>query len=148
MKRLSKLDVLRGKDEDAQPSDKEEGRGLYKQIERDNDHNIEDSRSRVDTYKAEGKKSINNFEEKMEDYQKDLQWDAQREKPPKPKLGTCLRFRGEESARRSKSVRGFPASLGQSPVRYRHSNRDVLYLRPRDSNYSANAGCVTHFACI
>ena len=88
MKRLSKLDVLRGKDEDAQPSDKEEGRGLYKQIERDNDHNIEDSRSRVDTYKAEGEKSINNFEEKMEDYQKDLAVGRSARKPPKPKLGT------------------------------------------------------------
>ena len=87
MKRLSKLDVLRGKDEGAQSSDKEEGRGLYKQIERDNDHNIGDSRARVDTYKADAEKSINNFEEKMEDYQKDLAVGRSARKPPKPKLG-------------------------------------------------------------
>ncbi|HEY5445687.1 MAG TPA: ABC transporter ATP-binding protein/permease, partial [Pyrinomonadaceae bacterium] len=40
MKRLSSLEVLRAKDEKAQPSDKEEGRGLYKEIERKNDQNI------------------------------------------------------------------------------------------------------------
>jgi len=42
IKRLSGLDVLRGKDENAQPSAKNEGRGLFKQIEHDNDANIVD----------------------------------------------------------------------------------------------------------
>jgi ABC transport system ATP-binding/permease protein len=56
MKRLSHLDVLRAKEEEAEASNKEEGRGLYKQIERDTDHNIEDSRAKVDKYKADAEK--------------------------------------------------------------------------------------------
>lgn len=87
MKRLSELDVLRAKDEDAQPSEKEEGRGLYKQIERDNDQNIADSRAKVDKYKADAEKSISNFEKKMEDYQKELAAGHAAKKPPTPKLG-------------------------------------------------------------
>jgi len=87
MKRLSQLDVLRAKDEDAQPSDKEEGRGLYKQVERENDQNIDDSRAKVEKYKADAEKSINNFEKKMEDYQKDLLSGRSTKKPATPKLG-------------------------------------------------------------
>jgi ABC-type multidrug transport system ATPase subunit len=87
MKRLSELDVLRAKDEEAQPSEKEEGRGLYKQVERDNDQNIDDSRRKVDKYKADAEKSINNFEKKMEDYQKDLASGRVAKKPATPKLG-------------------------------------------------------------
>ena len=87
MKRLSELDVLRAKDEDAQPSSKEEGRGLYKQVERENDLNIDDSRAKVDKYKADAEKSISNFEKKMEDYQKDLASGRVSKKPVTPKLG-------------------------------------------------------------
>jgi ABC-type multidrug transport system ATPase subunit/pSer/pThr/pTyr-binding forkhead associated (FHA) protein len=87
MKRLSQLDALRAKDEDAQPSQKEDGRGLYKQVERENDKNIDDSRVKVDQYKAEAEKSINNFEKKMEDYQKDLALGRSTKKPTTPKLG-------------------------------------------------------------
>ena len=86
MKRLSQLDVLRAKDEDAQPSEKEEGQGLYKQVERENDQNIDDSRGKVDKYKADAEKSINNFEKKMEDYQKDLAMGRSTKKPATPKL--------------------------------------------------------------
>jgi len=87
MKRLSQLDVLRAKDEDAQPSDKEEGRGLYKQVERENDQNIDDARAKVEKYRADAEKSINNFEKKMEDYQKDLLSGRSTKKPATPKLG-------------------------------------------------------------
>jgi hypothetical protein len=87
MKRQSQLDVLRAKDEDAQPSEKEEGRGLYKRVERQNDQNIDDSRNKVDKYKADAEKSINNFEKKMEDYQKDLAMGRSTKKPATPKLG-------------------------------------------------------------
>src|SRR4030095_1125415 len=86
MKRLSRLDVLRAKEEEAEASNKEEGTGLYKQIERDNDHNIEDSRAKVDKYKADAEKSISNFEKKMEDYQKDLAVGRTAKKPATPKL--------------------------------------------------------------
>jgi ABC-type multidrug transport system ATPase subunit len=87
MKRLSSLDVLRAKDEDAQPSEKEEGRGLYKEVERKNDLNIEDSRNKVNNYKADAEKSIKDFEKKMEDYQKELATGHDAKKPATPKLG-------------------------------------------------------------
>jgi hypothetical protein len=87
MKRLSGLDVLRGKDEDAQPAEKENGRGLYKQVERDNDQNIGDSRTKVDKYKADAEKTISNFEKKMEDYQKELAIGHAAKKPTAPTLG-------------------------------------------------------------
>ncbi len=87
MKRLSNLEVLRAKDEDAEPSTKEEGRGLYKQIERDNDQNITDAREKVDKYKADAEKSIKDFEKKMEDYQKDVATGQNPKKPTTPKLG-------------------------------------------------------------
>jgi ABC-type multidrug transport system ATPase subunit len=87
MKRLSSLDVLRAKDEDAEPSEKEDGQGLYKQIERDNDQNISDARTKVDKYKADAEKSIKDFEKKMEDYQKELATGQQPKKPATPKLG-------------------------------------------------------------
>ena len=48
MKRLSGLEVLRGKDEDAQPAVNNEGRGLYKQIEHENDANIVDAKQRIE----------------------------------------------------------------------------------------------------
>ena len=86
MKRFSQLDVLRAKDEDAQPSEREEGQGFYKQVERENDRNIDDSRGKVDQYKADAEKSINNFEKKMEDYQKDLAMGRSTKKPATPKL--------------------------------------------------------------
>jgi len=86
MKRLSRLDVLRAKDEEAQASNKVEGTGLYKQIERDNDRNIEDSRTKIDKYKADAEKNISNFEKKMEDYQKDLAVGRSGKKPAAPKL--------------------------------------------------------------
>jgi len=87
MKRLSDLQVLRAKDEDAQPSSNEEGRGLYKEVERKNDQNIADSRTKIDKYKADAENSINNFEKKMEDYQKELASGHAAKKPATPKLG-------------------------------------------------------------
>jgi hypothetical protein len=87
MKRLSELNVLRAKDEDAQPSQQEDGQGLYKEIERKNDRNIQDSRSKVDQYKANAEKSIKDFEKKMEDYQKEVAMGHSAKKPATPKLG-------------------------------------------------------------
>jgi ABC transport system ATP-binding/permease protein len=87
MKRMSELDVLRAKDEDAQPSDLDEGRGLYKRIERENDQNIADARVKVDKYKADAEKSIKDFETKMEEYQKSLMTAHPLKEPTSPKLG-------------------------------------------------------------
>jgi ABC transport system ATP-binding/permease protein len=87
MKRLSQLDVLRAKDEDAQPSEKQEGRGLYKQLEHDNDQNIEDARLHVEAYKADAEKSTRDFERKMQDYQTDLAYGRAGKQPTAPKLG-------------------------------------------------------------
>jgi len=87
MKRLSTLPVLRGKDEDAQPSNDADGRGLFKNIERENDQNIEDARAKVTKYKSDAEKSIHDFEKKMEDYQKDLATGRGGKQPTAPKLG-------------------------------------------------------------
>jgi ABC transport system ATP-binding/permease protein len=87
MKRLSGLDVLRGKDEDAEPAEENDGRGLYKQIEHENNQNIEDARQRIDDYKADAEKDTKDFQRKMDQYQKDLMSGAAPEKPVAPKPG-------------------------------------------------------------
>jgi ABC-type multidrug transport system ATPase subunit len=87
MKRLSDLDVLRARDENAQPSRRDDGRGLYKRVEKKNDQNIEDSRKKIDRYKADAEKSTDDFKKKMEDYQKTLASGGHATKPSAPKLG-------------------------------------------------------------
>ena len=87
MKRLSELDVLRAKDEDAQPSNRDDGRGLYKQVEKDNDQNIDDARKKIESYKADAEKSTRDFKKKMEDYQKTLATGGRATQPESPKLG-------------------------------------------------------------
>jgi ABC-type multidrug transport system ATPase subunit len=87
MKRMSPLDVLRAKDEDAQPSELEEGRGLYKQIERENDENIDDARAKVDNYKADAEKDIKDFEKKIDDHVESLKRGESPKQPKAPKLG-------------------------------------------------------------
>lgn len=87
MKRLSGLEVLRGKDENAQPAAKNEGRGLYKQIEHENDANIVDAKQRIDQYKSDAETNSKDFEKAMETYQKDLQNRGSPTKPTSPVLG-------------------------------------------------------------
>jgi ABC transport system ATP-binding/permease protein len=87
LKRWSGLDVLRGKDENAQPSTKNDGRGLYKQIEHENDDNIAEARQKVDSYKADAEKSSKDFEKDMDQYQKDLMSGGSPTKPTPPNLG-------------------------------------------------------------
>jgi len=86
MKRLSNLEVLRAKDENAQRSERDDGRGLYKQIERDNDQNIEDSRKKIERYKADAEKSTKDFKKKMQDYQKTLATGGHANEPSAPQL--------------------------------------------------------------
>lgn len=87
MKRLSALDVLRGKDEEAEPAAKNEGRGLLHQVEHENDLNIVDTRKKIDKYKADADKAVKDFEADMEQYQKDLMKSRAGKKPTAPKLG-------------------------------------------------------------
>ena len=87
MKRLSGLDVLRGKDEKAEPSANNEGRGLYKNIERENDQNIADAQTKVRNYKSDAEKSLKDFEKDMDQYQKDLMSRVSSTKPIAPALG-------------------------------------------------------------
>ncbi len=87
MKRLSGLDVLRGKDENAQPAVKNEGRGLYKQIEYENDANIVDAKERINKYKSDAEKNSKDFEKAMDQYQKDLLNRGSPAKPTPPKPG-------------------------------------------------------------
>src|SRR5262245_65654357 len=70
MKRSSGLDVLRGKDENAQPASKNDGRGLYKQIERDNDANIADAQQKIGKYKSDEEQRSKEFEKDMNQKQK------------------------------------------------------------------------------
>jgi ABC transport system ATP-binding/permease protein len=87
MKRLSQLDVLRAKDEDAQPSTQDDGRGLYKKVEKENDQNIDDAQKKIEQYKADAEKTTRDFKKKMEDYQKSLATRGRPAQPEAPKLG-------------------------------------------------------------
>jgi ABC-type multidrug transport system ATPase subunit len=86
MKRLSGLDVLRGKDEKAQASVNNDGRGLYKKIERENDQNIADVQTKIRNYKSDAEKSLKDFEKDMDQYQKDLMARGSTTKPIAPTL--------------------------------------------------------------
>ena len=70
MKRLSGLDVLRGKDEGAQAADKDDGRGLYKQVEYENDENISKAKKKIEDYKKDADESSKDYQRKMEEYQR------------------------------------------------------------------------------
>jgi ABC-type multidrug transport system ATPase subunit len=70
MKRLSDLDVLRGKDEGAQSADKNDGRGLYKQVEYENDENIARSKKKIEDYKTDADESSKEYQRKMDEYQR------------------------------------------------------------------------------
>jgi ABC-type multidrug transport system ATPase subunit/pSer/pThr/pTyr-binding forkhead associated (FHA) protein len=87
IKRLSGLDVLRGKDEKAQPAEKNEGRFLYKQTEHENDENILDAQRKINQFRSDAEKDSKEFEKDMDDYQKNLMRGINSSKPKAPKLG-------------------------------------------------------------
>jgi hypothetical protein len=64
--------VLRGKDEQAQASVSNEGRGKYKQVEHENDQNIADAQEEIKKYKADAETSMDQFKADMDRYQDDL----------------------------------------------------------------------------
>jgi ABC-type multidrug transport system ATPase subunit/pSer/pThr/pTyr-binding forkhead associated (FHA) protein len=94
IKRLSsELGVLRGKDEEAMPSSKDEGRGLYKEIKHKNEELIDQKQKEVEDYKAKSEDKFEDFDKQMNDYQKRVEkWnmtgrrEAEPKKPPKPTL--------------------------------------------------------------
>jgi ABC-type multidrug transport system ATPase subunit len=94
MKRLSGLEVLRGKDENAEPANKNDGRGLYKQIEHENDKNIQDAQQRINAYRADAQKKSKDFEESMDQYQKDLMKGDSPRKPTAPEPGPAPEVAG------------------------------------------------------
>jgi hypothetical protein len=74
MKRLSGDDVpvLRGKDEGAQPSAMNEGRGLYKQTEHINNRRMDEKQEEIEDYRSQSEKKSKDFEKEMETYQTDM----------------------------------------------------------------------------
>lgn len=94
MKRLSGLDVLRGRDESAEPASKNEGRGLYKQIEHENDKNIQDAQQRINAYRSDAQKKSKDFEQNMDQYQKDLMKGDSPKKPTAPEAGPAPEVAG------------------------------------------------------
>jgi hypothetical protein len=74
MKRLSKDEVLvlRGKDEEAQPSTMNEGRGLYKQTEHLNNQRMDQKQEEIEDYRATSERKSKDFEKEMETYQTEM----------------------------------------------------------------------------
>ncbi len=89
IKRLSGLEVLRGKEENAQPARHNQGRGLYKQIEHENDANIKSAQEKIIQFKADAERESNNFEKEMDEYQKQLLRGISSAKPQAPRLGAA-----------------------------------------------------------
>jgi ABC transport system ATP-binding/permease protein len=84
MKRLSTLDTLR--EEGSDPKGANDGRGLYKSVEKTNDDNIEESRRKMDKYKKDADTSLKDYEKKMKDYLKNAQTNPSLKQPPAPTL--------------------------------------------------------------
>ncbi len=87
------LGVLRGKDEEAKPSNKAEGRGLYEEIEFKNDALIDQKQKEVEDYREASQEKFEDFDREMKDYQKKIEkWNmggrrgAEPKKPAKPTL--------------------------------------------------------------
>jgi ABC-type multidrug transport system ATPase subunit len=74
MKRLSRNEVrvLRGKDEGAQPSTMNEGRGLYKQTEHLNNQRMDEKQEEIENYRLTSESRAKDFEKEMEAYQTEM----------------------------------------------------------------------------
>ena len=82
----SELGVLRGKDEEARPSPKNEGRGLYKDIEHRNDALVDQKQKEIEDYRASSEEKFDDFDEEMKDYQKRVEkWNMAGRKGAEPK---------------------------------------------------------------
>jgi ABC-type multidrug transport system ATPase subunit len=68
MKRLSGLEVLRGIDEGAAPSDGSDGKGLLKQLEQENDEKIAQARGDIERYRKDAEADAKAFQKQMREY--------------------------------------------------------------------------------
>ncbi|MBV9210989.1 MAG: ATP-binding cassette domain-containing protein, partial [Acidobacteria bacterium] len=84
MKQLSDLDTLR--EEGSNPNGVNKGRGLYKEIEQENDATIEKAKKDLDKYREDADRESKDYQKRMEDYQSDLQRGVQSDKPTAPEL--------------------------------------------------------------
>jgi len=66
MKRLSTLDTLR--EEGSDPDGENHGRGLYKRIEEQNNHNIAEARKQIADYRQESENSLKEYERRVKEY--------------------------------------------------------------------------------
>ena len=84
MKQLSGLDTL--KEEGSDEKGINQGRGLYKQIEHENDDIIARAKKNIDKYRDDADQQSKDYQKKMEDYVRDLQTNPSIEKPKAPEL--------------------------------------------------------------
>ena len=84
MKQLSWLDTLR--EEGSDPKGPNEGRGLYKKIEKENEEIINTAKKDIDKYRSDADRESKDYQNKMEDYVKNLQTNPSLEKPKAPEL--------------------------------------------------------------
>jgi ABC-type multidrug transport system ATPase subunit/pSer/pThr/pTyr-binding forkhead associated (FHA) protein/ABC-type transport system involved in multi-copper enzyme maturation permease subunit len=84
IKRLSKLDTI--SEEGSDPEGPNQGKGLKKYIESENDKNIAQAKTDITNYKQEAEDNSEQFRKEMDTYQEDLQaaMRGQGEKPDKP----------------------------------------------------------------
>lgn len=84
MKRLSGLDTL--KEEGSDEHGLNQGRGLYKQVEHENDDIIANAKKNLDKYRDDADRQSKDYQKKMEDYVRDLQTNPSLEKPKAPEM--------------------------------------------------------------
>jgi hypothetical protein len=84
MKRLSGLDTLR--EEGANATGPTQGRGLYKQIEHQNEEVIARARSSIEKYRTDADGKSKDYQRKMEDYVRSLRTNPLARRPNAPVL--------------------------------------------------------------
>jgi ABC-type multidrug transport system ATPase subunit/pSer/pThr/pTyr-binding forkhead associated (FHA) protein len=100
MKRLSDLDTL--KQDGSDPSGKNHGRGLYKNVEEQNDRNIKDTTDKLTNYKKDADAQLKKYKDDMKDYQREAQTNPYAKQPPVPTLSPvpspspAVKFKDEE----------------------------------------------------
>ncbi|HYE64040.1 MAG TPA: ABC transporter permease, partial [Pyrinomonadaceae bacterium] len=85
MKRLSMLETL--SEEGSDPDGPHKGRGLHKYIEDLNDQNIKKAQNEMEAYKYKAEDDLALFEEKMNNYLRDVRTKPTLKPPKPPKLG-------------------------------------------------------------
>jgi hypothetical protein len=68
MKRLSGLGVLRGKDEGGQSSERSDGKGLFKQLEQENNEKIDKANRDLTNYKRDTEEEVKEYVRRLEAY--------------------------------------------------------------------------------